>query len=132
MEKEVSRRNLHVATISFGGAAQDPQQHPKVIADAKKAMEFLKIFGARHLVVFPPARLRPGADVDKAFKAMCQCFNRIGETAGEMGFKAGLHNHLDEMVEGPEEVHKCMAMTDRKSTRLNSSHIQKSRMPSSA
>ncbi|MBM3774055.1 MAG: xylose isomerase, partial [Acidobacteria bacterium] len=26
--------------------------------------------------------------------------------------RAGLHNHLDQMVEGPEEVHKCMAMTD--------------------
>jgi inosose dehydratase len=34
--------------------------------------------------------------------------------AGEMGFKAGLHNHLNQMVEGPEEVHKCMAMTDPK------------------
>ncbi len=114
MEKEFSRRNLHVATISFGGPAHDPTQQPKVLADAKKAMEFLKIFGAKHLVVFPPGRLKPGADVDQAFQAMCQCFNRIGEVAGEMGFQAGLHNHLDEMVEGPEEVHKCMAMTDPK------------------
>ncbi|MBI3470058.1 MAG: TIM barrel protein [Candidatus Solibacter usitatus] len=114
MEKEVSKRNLHVATISFGGPTHDPKQHNKVIDDAKAAMNFLKTFGAKHLVVFPPARRKPGEDVETAFKTMCQGFNRIGEVAGEMGFKAGLHNHLDEMVEGPEEVHKCMALTDPK------------------
>jgi inosose dehydratase len=112
MEREVSKRNLHVATISFGGPAQDPAQQRKVLDSAREAMKFLTIFGARHLVVFPPSRLRPGADVDAAFRTMCQTFNRIGEAAGEMGFRAGLHNHLDEMVERPEEVHKCMAMTD--------------------
>jgi inosose dehydratase len=58
--------------------------------------------------------MQPGEDVEAGFRAMCECFNHIGELAGEMGFKAGVHNHLDEMVEGPEEVHKCMAMTDPK------------------
>jgi inosose dehydratase len=114
MEKEISKRNLHVATISFGGPAHDPAQHAKVLADARNAMNFLKAFGARHLVVFSPGRLKPGANVDSAFKAMCDCYNRLGETAGEMGFQAGLHNHLDQMVEGPEEVHRCMAMTNPK------------------
>lgn len=112
MERELSKRGLHVVTISFGGPAHDPAQHAKVINDARTAMKFLSGFGAKHLVVFPPSRLKPGVDVDTAFKHMCECFNRIGEAAGEMGFKAGLHNHLDEMVERPEEVHQCMAMTD--------------------
>jgi inosose dehydratase len=112
MEQEVSKRNLHVITISFGGPTNDPEQHPRVIAGAKEAMNFLKIFGADRLVVFPPARMKPGTDVEAGFRAMCQGFNRIGEVAGEMGFKAGVHNHLDEMVEGPEEVDRCMAMTD--------------------
>jgi inosose dehydratase len=114
MEREVSRRNLHVITISFGGPANVPAQHKKVLAGARQAMEFLKIFGADRLVVFPPGRMQPGEDVEAGFRAMCECFNHIGELAGEMGFKAGVHNHLDEMVEGPEEVHKCMAMTDPK------------------
>lgn len=114
MEREVSRRNLHVITISFGGPANVPAQHKKVLAGARQAMEFLKIFGADRLVVFPPGRMQPGEDVEAGFRAMCECFNHIGELAGEMGFKAGVHNHLDEMVEGPDEVHKCMAMTDPK------------------
>ena len=114
MEREFTKRNLHVATISFNGPAHDPAQRKKVLADAKRAMEFLAVFGAKHLVVFSPSRIKPGEDVDAAFRAMCDCFNQIGELAGEMGFKAGLHNHLDQMVEGPAEVRKCMEMTDPK------------------
>lgn len=114
MEREFSKRNLHVATISFNGPSHDPAQQRKVLADAKTAMEFLRVFGASHLVVFSPSRMPAGSDVAAGFKTMCQTFNRIGELAGEMGFRAGLHNHLDQMVEGPQEVARCMEMTDPK------------------
>jgi inosose dehydratase len=43
---------------------------------------------------------------------MCQTFNRIGELAREKGFRAGLHNHLGQMCEKPEEIDRCMQMTD--------------------
>jgi sugar phosphate isomerase/epimerase len=114
MEKEVSKRNLNVITISFSGPAQDPAQQSRIIKSGREAMDFLKIFGARHLVVFSPGRMRPGTDVDAGFKAMCECYNRLGEAAGEMGFKACLHNHMGQMCQTAEEIDKCMAMTDPK------------------
>ncbi len=114
LEREVSKRNLYVCTISFGGPADDPAQHKKIVENAQEAMRFLQGFGARHLCVFPPSRAKAGRDVDAAFRAMCDGFNRVGEAANEMGFQAGLHNHLDEMVQDPDEVDKCMAMTDPK------------------
>ncbi len=114
IERETSKRNVQVITISFNGPAQDAAQQSKVIQDARTAMTFLKSLGARHLVVFSPSRKLAGADTEDGFKIMCQTFNRIGEAAGEMGLKAGLHNHLSQMVETPAEVHKCMAMTDPK------------------
>jgi inosose dehydratase len=114
MEREISKRNLHVATISFGGPVNDPAQHKAVVAKAREAMKFLQGFGANRLCVFPPGRLKQGADVDAAFRAMCTGFNLIGEAAKEMGFEAGVHNHLDEMVERPDEVDKCMQLTDPK------------------
>ncbi len=114
IRREAEKRGVHIVTISFGGPTHIADQQKKVIADAKEAMTFLKQFDARHLVVFPPGRLKAGEDVKTAFKTMCDTFNKIGEAAGEMGFRAGVHNHLDEMVEGPEEVHQCMAMTDPK------------------
>jgi len=112
MRKEVDKRGLHVITISFNGPTHDPARRAEVLANARKAMEFLKVFGADRLVVFSPSRSAGSGDA--AFKAMCECFNQIGEAAGEMGFRAGLHNHLGQMVQDGAELDRCMAMTDPK------------------
>src|SRR5258707_5181920 len=111
LRAECEKRGCHVITVSFNGATYDAAQHATVIAAAKTAMTFLKEFDAHHLVVFPPNRRFL---TEASFKAMCDCFNKIGETACEMGFKAGLHNHMDEMVQTAEEIDRCMAMTDPK------------------
>jgi inosose dehydratase len=110
LRKELSRRGVRIITISFSGPMHDRARHAEVLANAKRAMGFLKEFDARHLVVFSPGR--SGGVTDEAFKAMCESFNQIGETAGEMGFKAGLHNHLNQFVENEAEVDRCMAMTN--------------------
>ncbi len=119
MERELSKRGLHVITISFNGPAQDPARQKKVLADAKKAMDFLSAFGAKHLVVFSPGRNLPGANTEAGFKTMCETYNHIGEIAGEMGFEAGLHNHLNQMCQDPAEIDKCLAMTDPKLFRFS-------------
>jgi sugar phosphate isomerase/epimerase len=111
LQKELEKRNLHIITISFNGPAHDPARRSEVIISAKRAMTFLKEFDANHLVVFSPSRTNTG---EAAFKAMCEGFNQIGEVAREMGFKAGLHNHLNQMVQNEDEVNRCMAMTDPK------------------
>jgi len=111
LRRECEKRGCHVITISFNGATYDPAKHAEVLTSAKTALNFLKEFDAHHLVVFPPNRRFLN---DAGFKAMCDCFNKIGETAAEMGFKAGLHNHMDEMVQTAEEIDRCMAMTNPK------------------
>jgi sugar phosphate isomerase/epimerase len=112
MRKEAEKRGCRIVTLSFNGPTHDPAKRAEVIASAKTAMTFLKEFGARHLVVFSPNRTDLSAP--DAFEAMCQCFNEIGSAAGEMGFKAGLHNHMAQMVQNPDEIDRCMAMTDPK------------------
>ena len=114
MEKEVSKRKLHVVTISFSGPSHDPAQLTKLISDARRAMTVLKTFGATELVVFTPPRLPPDADIMPAFDAMSDSFSRLGEVAGEMGFRVGLHNHLGELVEKPSEIDLIMAKVDPK------------------
>jgi inosose dehydratase len=114
LERELSKRSLQVVTISFNGPAHDPAQQKRVLESAREAMKFLAGFGAKHLVVFPPSRSAVTGNWDASFATMCQTFNRIGEVAGEMGFRAGLHNHVGQMVETPVEIDKCMSMTDPK------------------
>ena len=114
MLREVSKRNLHVVTISWNGALHDPAQRQAVLESARNAMRFLADFGASHLVVFSPNRKLPKAQTPAAFRELCARCNQIGELAGEMGFTAGLHNHMDQMVQNQDEVDRFMAMTDPK------------------
>jgi sugar phosphate isomerase/epimerase len=117
MEAEVSKRGLQVVTISFNAQAQDASRRQQILDSAKAAMTFLENFGAERLVVFSPNR-NAGAAPD-AFKTMCECYNQLGELAGEMGFQAGLHNHMGQMVQNEDELDRCMQMTDPKLFRLS-------------
>src|SRR5581483_1879624 len=117
MLREVSKRNLHVVTISWNGALHDPSQRLVVLESARNAMKFLADFGANHLVVFSPSRNLPETQSPAAFRELCERCNQIGELAGEMGFTAGLHNH---MVQNQYEVDRFMAMTDPKLFGLSS------------
>jgi inosose dehydratase len=110
LEAEISKRGLQVITISFNGPADDATKHSDILTRAQEAMTFLKAFGANHLVVFSPRR----TNKPRAFEIMCSFYNVLGETAASMGFKAGLHNHLGQMVQTPEEIDRCMALTDPK------------------
>jgi len=114
MVREVSKRNLHVVTISWNGRLSDPAARQETLDSARDAMKFLADFGASHLVVFSPSRTTPGADTPEAFKQLCERCNQLGELAGTMGFTAGLHNHMGQMVQNQEEVDRFMAMTDPK------------------
>lgn len=112
MRREAEKRGCRVVTISFNGATHDPARRAEVVASARAAMAFLKEFGANHLVVFSPNRRFAAAP--NAFQAMCESFNAIGEAARKMGFSAGLHNHMGQIVQNPDEVDRCMALTDPK------------------
>jgi len=111
IQRETEKRGLHIITISFNGPTHDPARRKEVLDNAKTAMTFLKNFGADRLVVFSPNRNNLS---EVGFKAMCDCFNQIGNLAASLGFRAGLHNHMGQMVQNDDEVDKCMAMTDPK------------------
>lgn len=114
MLREVSKRQLHVVTISWNGALHDPSQRQAVLESARDAIKFLADFGANHLVVFSPNRNLPATQSPAAFRELCDRCNQIGELAGAMGFTAGLHNHMGQMVQNQDEVDRFMAMTDPK------------------
>src|ERR1700689_4493076 len=50
MQSEASKRGCQIVTISFSPPSQDPKRRSEVISNAKTAMNFLKDFGASHLV----------------------------------------------------------------------------------
>jgi inosose dehydratase len=109
LQREISRRNLRIVTVSWNAPLGE-----HVLESARDAMKFLADFGATHLVVFSPTRTRPENRTPAAFRELCARCNQIGEVAREMGFTAGLHNHLGQMVQTREEIDRFMSMTDPK------------------
>ena len=102
LHRELFRRDLHIATISFGGPLHDPAQRGKILESARNAMKFLADFGADHLVVFPPGTrqlegnparsnardrhaLQPNWRIgrrDGIYRRLAQPFGRNGSDAG--------------------------------------------------
>jgi sugar phosphate isomerase/epimerase len=114
LHTELSKRGLSAATISWNSLSVDPAMRQQTLDSARDAMKFLADFGANHLVVFSPGLNRGGTAAPGAFKELCDRCNQIGELAGTMGFTAGMHNHLGQMVQTQEEIDRFMAAVDPK------------------
>ena len=56
LEKELSKRNLQIATLTFNGPADDPARQAEMEKSAREACQFLKRFGATEMVTFSPRR----------------------------------------------------------------------------
>jgi inosose dehydratase len=114
LEKELSKRDLHIATLSFGGPADDVTKHAEIDKAAHQACRFLKQFGATELVVFSPRRL-PKNLVREHLRVSCEYYNHLGELCADYGIRAGLHNHSQgQLVESQDEVELMLRLTDPK------------------
>lgn len=114
LEKELSKRGLHIATLSFGGPADDVTKHTEIDKAAHQACKFLKQFGATELVVFSPRRL-PKNLVREHLRVACEYYNHLGDLCAEYGIRAGLHNHSQgQLVESQDEVELMLKLTDPK------------------
>jgi len=114
LHTELSKRNLNAVTISWNSLSVDPAMRQQTLDNAREAMKFLADFGANHLVVFSPGLNRGGTAAPGAFEEMCKRCNEIGELAGTMGFTAGLHNHMGQMVQTREQIDRFMTLVDPK------------------
>src|SRR3984893_15090467 len=114
LDKELSKRGLRIATLSFGGPADDITKQAEIDKAAHQACRFLKQFGATELVVFSPRRL-PKNLVREHLRVACEYYNHLGDLCAEYGIRAGLHNHSQgQLVESQDEVELMLKLTDPK------------------
>ena len=113
LQKELNKRGLRIATISFGGPADDRSRHEQIEKSARESLQFLREFGATDLVVFSPARVAKVL-IPERLRIACEFYNHLGDVCKEYGFRAGLHNHLDELVESQDEVELFLKLIDPK------------------
>jgi len=114
LHKELEKRNLRIATLSFGGAANDPAKHADIEASARRACELLRDFGATELVVFSPGRVNKVL-IREHIRIMCEFYNRLGDVCAEYGIRAGLHNHSQgQIIQNQDEIELLLKLTDPK------------------
>lgn len=114
LDRELEKRNLTVATISFGGQADDPSQHQAIEKSAHDACRFLQRYGARDLVVFSPRRVNKVL-VREHLRVACEFYNRLGDLCASYNIRAGLHNHSQgQLVESQDEIEMLLRWTDPK------------------
>lgn len=114
LEKELAKRNLQIATVSFGGPADDPSKHAAIEKSAREACQFLNRFGATEMVTFSPARVNKVLEREHIRRA-CQFYNRLGDICAEYGIRTGLHNHSQgQLIETEDEIELLLKLTDPK------------------
>jgi sugar phosphate isomerase/epimerase len=114
LEKELSKRNLRISTLSFNGAADDPSKHAEVEKQARLACEFLKRFGATEMVTFSPRRVNKVLEREH-IRIACEFYNRLGDVCAEYGIRTGIHNHSQgQLIETQDEIELLLKLTDPK------------------
>jgi inosose dehydratase len=114
LERELSKRNIQIATVSFGGPADEPSKHPEIEKSAREACQFLKRFGATELVTFSPRRPNKVL-VREHLRRACEFYNRLGDVCAEYGIRTGMHNHSQgQLVETQDEIEMLLKWTDPK------------------
>ena len=114
LERELSKRNIQIATLSFGGPADDPSQHAEIEKAARAACQFLKRFGATELVTFSPRRPNKVL-VREHLRRACEFYNHLGDVCAEYGIRTGMHNHSQgQLVETQDEIEMLLKWTDPK------------------
>jgi inosose dehydratase len=114
LEKELSKRNLRIATLSFGGPADDPAGQPQMEKSAREACQFLNRFGATEMVMFSPRRPNKVL-VREHLRRACEFYNHLGDVCAEYGIRTGMHNHSQgQLVETQDEIEMLLKWTDPK------------------
>lgn len=114
LEKELSKRDLHIATLSFGGPADDPARQPEMEKSAREACQFLKRFGATEMVTFSPRRVNKVLEREHIRRA-CEFYNHLGDVCAEYGIRTGMHNHSQgQLIETQDEIELLLKLTDPK------------------
>ena len=102
---------LVVSAHYFSGPFLDPSAREDLFRQARATFESLRAFGARHLVVGPPAA-PPGVNRLEAIARLGPVVTELGRRAHGEGLTVGIHPHLNTLVETPEETDRFLATTD--------------------
>jgi inosose dehydratase len=101
---------VKLLAVYSGGNFIFPEILPEELWRVERAARLAAELGAEHLVVGGGAK-RAGAVRDDDYKRLAGALDDVAAIAERNGLAAHFHPHLTTIVEGPEQVDRCFAMT---------------------
>lgn len=116
----LQERQMAISGMYFPTPTHDPARKDEILAAARKRIELVKAFGAKNMVIGPPDTA-PGGDLKRrdAIDKLLPIYNELGRLANEEGVQAGLHPHLNTLIEAPDEIDRALSGTDPKRIHLS-------------
>lgn len=109
----VQQAGLSVSAHYFSAPFHDPAKRDEILRQVQEKFDSLRAFGARHLVIGPPAPPQ-GANRLEVIRLISPILNEIGRRANDHGIVAGIHPHLNTVIETPDETDAILEATDPK------------------
>jgi inosose dehydratase len=118
----LGERNMSVAGQYFGAPTSDPARRDEILAAARARIQSARDYRCPNLVIGPPGDPPQAENTPErrreAISRWAPLWNEIGRLAAEEGVTAGLHPHLNTLVENEAETEQALAETDPRLVRF--------------
>jgi inosose dehydratase len=111
LEDLLAARHLTMVALSSGVVALDPAKEQETLALHAKHARFVRDVGGLYLQVVDerPRGREPASD---DYRRMGRLLTEIGRRAADLGVRLGLHNHMGNLSQSPDEVRRVLDAAD--------------------
>ena len=102
---------LVVSAHYLSGPFYHPAKKTEILAQAQEKIDSLRAFGARNMVIGPPAA-PAGVSRMEAIRSMATVLTELGRHAHSQGIVIGIHPHLNSGIETADEADAILTHTD--------------------
>jgi inosose dehydratase len=111
VKRLLGEAGLVVPAHYLSGPFHDPAKKAEIFAQAQQQIDSLRAFGARNMVIGPPAA-PAGVSRMEAIRAMAPVLTELGRHARSQGIVIGIHPHLNTVIETADETDAILNQTD--------------------
>jgi len=125
LEDLLAERRLSLVALSSGVMPLDPTSEEESLAQHLRHARFVRDVGGRYLQVLDerPRGRNPGPD---DYRRMGRLLSELGRRTADFGITLGLHNHMGNLSQAPDEVARVLDAADPRFVRfeLDTAHYQ--------
>jgi inosose dehydratase len=113
----LASRNLTLVALSSGLMRIDPAFEAEDLATHVKHAQFVRDVGGLYLQVVDQRPRQRAAGTDD-YTRMGRLLSELGRRTADLGIPLGLHNHMGNLSQAPDEVARVLAAADPRYVRL--------------